>query len=199
MDFHTSLASFLGASTSSLQADFQGFSTLADTPGIANPYTSGNVRFAHPSNLYIAAVGGAAAVFDFDVAPLSNVLTASGNEDIALTFLNAATSAVGFTAYTNRFAAPTVFVYDLLGMLMDSYVLAQGPSSIGFVGITSTVAIGRVQWTPISGEVKDTALDDVYTGLTRDNPVPEPGALALVGLALALAAAAAARRRKRCS
>ena len=188
--FYDSMAGFLGASTSTLQATFEGFSTAADTPGIANPYTEGSVTFAHPSNLYIAVPGGAAATLDFDVAPTSNVLTVSGNEDIAMSFGGPAPTAVGFTSITNQFAAPVVGVYDTANLLIGSYVLTQGPATIGFVGITSSVAIGRVQWVPTSGGVKDTALDNIYVG-----QVPEPSTWVLMLAGTALLLLTARRRR----
>ncbi len=189
--FYDNLAGFVGASTSTLQATFEGFSTAADTPGIANPYTEGSVTFTDPSNLYIAVAGGLAATLDFDVAPTSNVLTVSGNEDIAMTFAGPAPTAVGFTSITNQFAAPVVEVYDTANLLIGSYVLTQGPATIGFVGITSSVGIGRVQWVPTSGGVKDTALDNIHVG-----QVPEPSTWILLLAGGAAVLAAGARRRR---
>ena len=188
--FYDSAAAFAGVSTTTLRADFEGFSHSADTPGIANPYSEGGVTFRHPTNLYIATPTGAAvAVGDIEFPISSNVLTASGNEDFILTFSGGAPLAVAFDAFTNRFAAPVVTVFDLADVLIGSYTLTQGPNEAGFVGITSTVGIGSVRWTPTSGGIKDTAIDNIRVGTT--NAVPEPSTLALLlgaGLALGVRA-----------
>ena len=104
-----------------MSATFEGFSHVSDTPGLANPYTEGGVTFVHPSNLYVAAPSGAAvAVGDIEFPMTSNVLTASGNEDITMTFGGLAPQAVGFASFTNRFDAPVVSVFDTANLLIGT-------------------------------------------------------------------------------
>ena len=179
------------ASTTTLRATFEGFSHVNDTPGIADPYTEGGVTFFHPSNLYVAAPTGAAvAVGDIEFPMASNVLTASGNEDITLTFAGPAPLAVGFASFTNRFDAPVVSVFDTASVLIGSYTLTQLPDSAGFVGITSTVGIGSVRWLADRGGIKDTANDNVYVGT-----IPEPSTWALMLAGVALTGFLSRRRR----
>ncbi len=186
--FQNSFAAFQGLATTTLRADFEGLHTEG---GIANPYTEGGVTFRDPSNLYLALPGGAAAVADFDAPVTSNVLTVSGNEDITMTFTGPAPTAIGFTSLTNRFNAPVVTVFDTANTLIGTYVLTQAPSSVGFVGITSSVGIGSVRWLADRGGIKDTAIDNVYVGVTSV-PEPQTYALMLAGLA---AMGGLARRR----
>ena len=179
--FFSSQVAFQTTSNTTLQATFE---SLLNEGNINDPYTEGSVTFFNPSNLYNARPGGPAAVNDFDAPVTSNVLTVSGNEDITMTFAGSAPTAVGFTSLTNRFDAPVVSVFDVFDVLIGSYVLTQAPSTVGFVGITSTVGIGSVRWLANRGEDKDTGLDNILTGV---NTIPEPATsgLMLVGLALA--------------
>lgn len=190
--FFDNQAAFGTASTTTLRATFEGFSQVADTPGIANPYTEGGVTFFNPSNLYVASPTGA-AVFGTDIEfPISsNVLTVSGNEDITMTFAGPAPTAVGFASFTNRYDAPVVSVFDTSNALIGSYVLTQSPISAGFVGITSTVGIGSVRWLADRGEIKDTAIDNIYVG-----QVPEPSTWLSMLAGAALLGCAVRRQRK---
>ena len=187
--FQNSFAAFQGLSTTTLRADFEG---LLVEGNISNPYTEGGVTFSEPSNLYVALPGGAAAVADFDAPVTSHVLTVSGNEDITMTFAGPAPTAIGFTSLTNRFNAPVVTVFDTANALIGTYVLTQGPASVGFVGITSSVGIGSVRWLGDRGGIKDTGIDNVYVGVAA---VPEPHTYALMLAGLAVMGALARRRR----
>ena len=176
--FYDSLASFQALTSTTLEATFEGINHEGT---ISNPYTEGRVTFSDPKNLYNARPGGPADVNDFDAHPTSNVLTVSGNEDITMTFSGPAPTAIGFDSLSNRFGAPVVTVFDTANVLIGTYVLTQGPSTIGFVGITSDVGIGSVHWLGDHGEVKDTAIDNVRVG---EVPEPETYALMLAGLGL---------------
>lgn len=189
--FFSSQAAFQGASTTTLQATFE---AIVNEGNISDPYTEGSVTFFDPKNLYNARPGGPAAVNDFDAPVTSNVLTVSGNEDIRMTFAGMAPTAVGFTSLTNRFDAPLVTVFDVSNVLIGSFVLTQAPSTVGFVGITSTVGIGSVHWLADRGGIKDTGIDNVYVGV---NAIPEPATSGLMLVGLALAGIAARRRAAR--
>lgn len=163
--FFDNKVAFDAASTTTLRATFEGFNRVSDTPAIANPYSEGGVTFTEPSNLYIATQTGAAVMFgDIEFPITSNVLTVSGNEDITMTFAGPAPTAVGFASFTNRFDAPVVSVFDTASHLIGTYVLTQLPNSAGFVGITSDIGIGSVRWLADRGGIKDTAIDNIYTG-----------------------------------
>lgn len=172
--FFDNQAAFQGASTTSLQATFE---AIDHEGAISDPYTEGSVTFRDPSNLYNARPGGPAAVADFDAPVLSNVLTVSGNEDITMTFAGPAPTAIGFTSLTNRFDAPVVTVFDVANVLIGTYVLTQAPGTDGFVGITSSVGIGSVRWLADRGGIKDTAIDNIYVGVSA---IPEPSTTALM-------------------
>ena len=186
--FFNSQAAFQLASTSTLQATFE---AINHEGGISDPYTEGSVTFFDPKNLYNARRGGAAAVNDFDAPVTSNVLTVSGNEEITMTFAGLAPTAVGFTSLTNRFNAPVVTVFDLANTLIGTYVLTQAPGTVGFVGITSALGIGSVHWLADRGGIKDTAIDNVYVGVSA---VPEPSAAGLMLGGVALLGFVGARR-----
>ena len=189
--FFSSQAAFQATSTTTLEATFE---SIPFEGHIDNPYTEGSVTFFNPNNLYNARPGGPAAINDFDAPVTSNVLTVSGNEDITMTFAGSAPTAVGFTSLTNRFDAPVVTVFDVFDVLIGSFVLTQAPSTVGFVGITSTVGIGSVRWLADRGEDKDTGIDNIHVGISA---IPEPATSGLMLVGLALAGIAARRHAAR--
>ena len=190
--FFDNKAAFDTASATTLRATFEGFTHAHDSPGIANPYTEGGVTFS-ANNLYVAVPGGATVTGgDQEFSIASNVLTVSGNEDIRMTFTGPAPTAIGFEAITNRFDAPVVSVFDTADVLIGTYVLTQPPMASGFVGITSSVGIGAVRWLADRGEIKDSAIDNVYVG-----QVPEPSTYAMLAAGLGLLALGTLRRALR--
>ena len=188
-----SKAAFDLASVTTLRADFEGFSPTTDTVSVAVPYTEGDVVFT-AGNLYVAARTGAAVVVgDLEFATSSNVLTDSGNEDIVMTFLGPAPRAMGFDFITNRFAPPTITVFDTASNLIATLVVATPPLSSGFFSIVTTSEdIGSVRWLADRGEIKDTAIDNIVVG----SALPEPSTLASVLTGLALLGGCLSRRRR---
>jgi hypothetical protein len=102
---------------------------------------------------------------DFQIPLQSNVLTESGNENFEITFSTAPT-AIGFDTYTNSSDPPVVTVYDTAGQLRAQYVLIQLPNTLGFLGIVSDRAIGKVHWLATQGgdSGNDTGIANVRVG-----------------------------------
>jgi hypothetical protein len=167
--FYTDLASFQAASTTSVAVTFEGFTPTNTNIFIPpeDPITLGGITFTpfEPTvspNLVVATAGQAL----FTAPPESNVLTVSGNENIDMDFSTGPT-AVGFDTYTNPFNPPVVKVYGTQGNLLATYILTQAPSTKGFLGITSTVPIGKVNWLADRGGIRNTGIDNVRTGAIR--------------------------------
>jgi hypothetical protein len=168
--FYDDQMTFDANSSTSVTVTFDPF-TPTDVPisiPPESPITLGGITFtpvdslpAEP-NLFVAIPGGLAAGF-FAVPLASNVLTASGNENIDITFSTGPT-AVGFDTYTNKFDPPVVSVYDTVGKLRAQYVLIQAPESLGFLGIVSNIPIGKVNWLATDGGIQDTGIANVRVG-----------------------------------
>ncbi len=167
ISFYDDLVTFDANSSTSIAVTFDPF-TPTDVPisiPPASPITFGEITFTPVNslptgaNLFVATPGGRAAPF-FGVGLESNVLTASGNENIDITFSTAPT-AVGFETYTNAFDSPIVSVYDTAGQLRAQYVLIQAPKSLGFLGIVSDVPIGKVNWLATKGGVQNTGIANI--------------------------------------
>lgn len=177
--FHGDQAHFEAVSTTTVAATFESFTPTEATVLIPPnpPIVEGNVTFTpgdpgapRTPNLYVAVPGGGAEQAYFHVKLKSNVLTVSGNENIDMTFSSAPT-AVGFDTYTNAYDAAVVTVYDTSGRLIGRRVLAQPPDTRGFLGITSTVPIGKVNWQAERGGLLNTAIDNVQVGHIRPHVV----------------------------
>jgi hypothetical protein len=172
--FFDDLADFQAVSTTSVAATFETV-TPTETPIFippSPPITLGGVTFtphntgtAFAPNLFIATPS---TLTDFSVDPASDVLTMSGNENFEIDFSSAPT-AVGFETYLNPYDPPVVKVYDTTGNLLATHALTQAAATRGFLGITSTVAIGTVSWKADDGDDVNTAIDNVRVGTT--NPV----------------------------
>jgi hypothetical protein len=177
--FWSDQAAFQQVSATSVAATFEKFpkgwldTTIYIPPH--KPITEGGVTFTpgdtnsfRAPNLFVATPEGPAKPL-FCVLLGSNVLSVSGNENIAMDFSTAPT-AVGFDTYTNPYNAAVVRVYDTRGNLLATsspLTLIQSSCSRGFVGITSTVPIGRVHWLADRGEIVNTGIDNVLVGTRR--------------------------------
>ena len=179
---YSSLAAFQAVSNTTVQATFENFMPL--NTNYYSPITEGAVTFTsgpistQSPNLIVITPNVGTSVFGEPLA--SNVLTESGNENINMTFSTPMT-AVGWDAYTNRFADPTVSVYDTNNVLLAAFTLTQAPDTLGFFGVISTSPIGRINWLAVSGELEDTGIDNI-----RSSPAPVPEASSFVSLGLLL-------------
>ena len=191
--FHAAPSLFDALSSTTLEATFDGLGEGT----IAGALTQGRVTFTPPGpfTLYIATPGGPAEPsFHPGVRPLtSDVLTATGNESIAMTFSGAAPTAFSMRVLLNGAGGAGVRVFDVGGAEIGGLVF-QEFATVRFLGITSTIPIGRIQYDAVLGNIQDTGLDDVRVG-TGVSAVPEPATLALVGGGLAAVLGAGARRR----
>lgn len=160
--FYDNLASFQAASVTTVAVSFEGFSPT--NVGIPPTLTLGGVTFTslepvNGPNFVVAEAGYPL----FDTPPISTVLTVSGNENIDMD-LSTTPTAVGFDTYTNQYDPAVVSVYDTQGNLIATHTLAQAPGTLGFMGITSDVPIGKVNWRADRGGLRNTAIDNVRVG-----------------------------------
>lgn len=164
--FYDDLASFQAAAITTLQSTFESF-----PPGsVLSPFNDGSVIFDQPPGRVLGFVTPSTSS-QINPDAQSNVLATNGNEEIDMTFLGAPPTAVGWDAYTNQFNPPVVTVFDTSGNLIGTHTLTQPPNTLGFVGITSTVPIGRVHWQADRGGIEHTGLDNVRTGTLQAHPI----------------------------
>jgi hypothetical protein len=189
--FFTNAATFNAAAPTSLEATFEGLSE-GNQP---NPLTLGRVTILSTDGWVpvIAQPGGPNEVyFDPSVQPLmSSVLTSSGSEAFTFTFSGPAPTAVAFDVITNLNPGPSFAVFNTVGTNIGTFSLA-APGTVAFLGITSTVPIGRIQSLGVGGDIVNTAIDNVRVGVSA---VPEPGTVWLLAGGLAGALTLRLRRR----
>lgn len=160
--FHTDLTTFEAASTTTVQSTFESF-----PPGlIQSPFNDGSLVFHQPPGNVLGIITPSTSS-QINPDALSNVLATNGNEDIDITFTGPAPTAIGWDTYTNQFGPVVITVFDPADNLIASYRLVQAPNTIGFVGITSFVPIGRVHWLADRGGIEHTGLDNVRVGKIR--------------------------------
>ena len=194
--FFTNLSAFNGASSTVLEATFEGAGEITTT----NPFVQGRVTSTSTGAFapFIAAPGSATqANFAAGAIPLlSNVLTASGNESFTFTFSGAAPTAVGFDVYTNQSASPTFTVFNTGGVNIGTFS-ALAANTRAFLGVTSTVGIGRIEYLAVNGENVNTGIDNVRVGTAIvASAVPEPSTYALVAAGLVAVGMLRRNRRK---
>ena len=189
--FYDNLAAFQSVSNSSVAVTFDPF-TPTDT-NISPTLTLNGITFASldTSNLYVASP----AKNLFGAPNTSNVLTSSGNEHFDIS-LSSAAQAVGFDTYTNFSTIKPIFtVYDTANNLIGTYTLTQSADTFGFIGVTSDIPIGKVDWLAHQGETQDTGIDNVR--FVKAGAVPEPGSLALLTGAAFFGGSLLLRRRRK--
>lgn len=183
---YNSLAAFQAVSNTTVQATFENFTPVNTI--YTSPITEGTVTFMSgpitdsSPNLYVYTPNASSEQHDWGEPLASNVLTEEGNENINMTF-SVPTTAVGWDSYTNRFADPTVSVYDTNNILIGMFTLTQASDTQGFFGVISTVPIGRINWLAVNGGTQNTGIDNIRTGAA---PVPEASSTVSFGLLLLL-------------
>ena len=188
--FYDNLTAFQSASTTQLAVTFDPFSPT--NTNLSSTLIFNGITFTSldPIGLFV----GSASNGLFGVPNTSNVLTSSGNEHIDITLPSAAV-AVGFDTYTNFSTTEPIFsVYDTANSLIGTYTLTQPADTLGFVGVTSDIPIGKVDWLGNQGEIQNTGIDNLRIG--NASPVPEPGSIALLVTSVLTGAGFLARRRK---
>lgn len=188
---YTSSSSFLAATTTTNLATFNdvavgGYGQTLSTNGI-------NIT---------SLVGGSAqhdvyvdqpSTNNFAVANTTNVLDANGDENFKFKLVSGSTfSAIGFDFYANQYGAPLFSFYDSSSVLMTSVSVAQTPSTLGFIGFTSTLPIAYITTTVDRGWQQNTGFDNLRIASTNAVPEPQAAWLLLAGL---VAVAGVARRR----
>ena len=172
--FYTSLRDFQAVTQTQLVEDFS-FSTglLA-----SNPFTRHGITYTSYSGAFGISVSNDGSSWTVDRA--GYVLAVSGNEDFSLTF-DVPVHAVGFDTSRNGLGPVSIGLSGASGGL-GSYTLDHPGNVVGFLGITSDVAIQTLRWTATGGESINTGMSNIVTGIVT---VPEPGSV-LMGTTLAL-------------
>ncbi|MDE5100011.1 MAG: hypothetical protein O4861_17405, partial [Trichodesmium sp. St16_bin4-tuft] len=106
----------------------------------------------------------------------SSIITANGDEDFTVEF-GTPTEAVGFDTYLNAYGPATVSVFGA-NNLLDTFVLNQDPTTVGFLGILASEEISCIRWTTVNGGKINTGIDNIIQGSKIDNKsTPEPSLL----------------------
>lgn len=127
---------------------------------LAGPWTVGGVTLVGNAgvpfpNIYIANFGSPFGTGQW--------CTANGDEDINI-LPPVQTRALAFDAASNRFGQAFVRVYNAVDALIGALEIPV--NSIRFVGIVSSVPIGRVNFTSVLGAIANTGFDTVRVSQT---------------------------------
>ena len=189
---YTSLDSYTAAATTNLLATFEGL-------------PSGSIGQSLSTNgITIVSLVGGSSQHDVYIAPPNSnlfavqnnteVLTANGDENFRFQLTDGSTfTAIGFDFYSNPYSAPIFAFYDSNSSLIASVTVPQAPSSLGFIGFTSTTPISFMTSTTDRGRIIDNGFDNLRVGVSA---VPEPASF---GLWLAGLVGVAGLMRKRSS
>lgn len=189
---YTSQASYLADTTTSNLATFddlvsQSYGQTLSTQGIhITSLTGGHVIH----DVYIDPP----ATNNFAVPSTTNVLDANGDENFRIQLASGNNfGAIGFDFYANQYGAPSFALYDSSNALIATINVPQTPSTLGFIGFTSTTPIAYITTTVDRGWVQNTGYDNLRIG--EVTAVPEP-AMAWLWLSGLVAVAGLARRRR---
>jgi hypothetical protein len=159
--FFTDDVAFNNASIISTVEDFEAFSPK----DIAlSSFTFNGIIYSGITNVWVSSPG----YTNFGV-PItdSSILTATGDEDITVSF-EVPVTAVGFNTYLNSFGPAVVEVIGSNGIL-DVFSPSHNPTEVGFLGITSSEEILSIHWKTVNGAATNTGIDNILTGSIRES------------------------------
>lgn len=125
---------------------------------LAGTWTVGGVSFTGLAGAPFPNIWVQTAASPFGTG---NWMVANGDENIDIKPLTPPT-ALALDATANQFGPATIKVFDTAGAQIGTLIVPTGTHR--FVGITSYVPIGRVNFTSILGAVTDTGFDTIRLG-----------------------------------
>ena len=173
--FFTDVNAFDALTDTTLIEDFEAF-PLKNQP-LSSFVSNGNTYTGHAGAPY-PNVGVSSPGYTNYGVPIttSSIITANGDEDFTVEF-GTPTEAVGFDTYLNAYGPATVSVFGA-NNLLDTFVLNQDPTTVGFLGILASEEISSIRWTTVNGGKINTGIDNIIQGSRIDKKsTPEPSLL----------------------
>ena len=190
--FFTDVNAFDALTDTTLIEDFEAFPYKA-YPGNNQIFPSfvsnGNTYTGHP-NVFVSSAG--ATSYGVPITT-SSIITANGDEDFTVEF-GTPTEAVGFDTYLNAYGPATVSVFGA-NNLLDTFVLNQDPTTVGFLGILASEEISSIRWTTVNGGKINTGIDNIIQG-SRIDKKSTPESSLLIGIVSTFVIAVLSRKKQ---
>ena len=185
--FFTDVNAFDALTDTTLIEDFEAF-PLKNQP-LSSFVSNGNTYTGHP-NVFVSSAG--ATSYGVPITT-SSIITANGDEDFTVEF-GTLTEAVGFDTYLNAYGPATVSVFGA-NNLLDTFVLNQDPTTVGFLGILASEEISSIRWTTVNGGKIDTGIDNIIQG-SRIDKKSTPESSLLIGIVSIFVIAVLSRKKQ---
>lgn len=185
--FFTDVNAFDALTDTTLIEDFEAF-PLKNRP-LSFFVINGNTYTGHP-NVFVSSAG--ATSYGVPITT-SSIITANGDEDFTVEF-GTPTEAVGFDTYLNAYGPATVSVFGA-NNLLDTFVLNQDPTTVGFLGILASEEISSIRWTTVNGGKIDTGIDNIIQG-SRIDKKSTPESSLLIGIVSTFVIAVLSRKKQ---
>jgi len=169
--FYTTQFAFQSVSTTTVEATFEALPGGVNT---ASPIAQGLINFSSTLNalpFYILKPGNPGDACCTFPHVTSAYLTGNGNEDWDMTFFGGPNTAVGFDYISNN-TGITVTVFDGANAQIGATTIST-QNVAGYLGIVSTVPIGRVHVFSLElapPDAQHSAIDNVAIGIEGDLP-----------------------------
>lgn len=190
--FFTDVNAFDALTDTTLIEDFEAFplknQPLSSFVSNGNTYT-GHAGVPYP-NVFVSSPGYTSYGVPITT---SSIITANGDEDFTVEF-GTLTEAVGFDTYLNAYGPATVSVFGA-NNLLDTFVLNQDPTTVGFLGILASEEISSIRWTTVNGGKIDTGIDNIIQG-SRIDKKSTPESSLLIGIVSIFVIAVLSRKKQ---
>ena len=190
--FFTDVNAFDALTDTTLIEDFEAFplknQPLSSFVSNGNTYT-GHAGVPYP-NVFVSSPGYTSYGVPITT---SSIITANGDEDFTVEF-GTLTEAVGFDTYLNAYGPATVSVFGA-NNLLDTFVLNQDPTTVGFLGILASEEISSIRWTTVNGGKINTGIDNIIQG-SRIDKKSTPESSLLIGIVSIFVIAVLSRKKQ---